>query len=107
MVLWRLSPVPPADGTVYRWGPTETTLDVLEETHTAMQAWPNPTAGDVQVDFDGEHGWTLTDATGREVHAGVNQDGQRLDLSGPRRGCLPVPVGQRGKWSASSATDTI
>lgn len=70
----------PPDGTVYRWGPTETPLDVLEETHTALQAWPNPTAGDVQVDFDGEHGWTLTDAVGREVQAGVNQDGVRLDL---------------------------
>lgn len=72
----------PADGTVYRWGPTETTLDVVEQAGTTVQAWPNPTAGGVQVDFDGEHGWTLTDAVGREVQAGVDQNGVRLDLDG-------------------------
>ena len=70
----------PADGTVYRWGPTETTLDVVEQVGTTVQAWPNPTAGDVQVDFDGEHGWTLRDAVGREVLAGVNHDGVHLEL---------------------------
>lgn len=76
----------PADGTVYRWGPTETTLDVAQELRTPVQAWPNPTAGGVQVDFDGEHGWTLTDVVGRELQAGVNQDRVRLDLGDLKAG---------------------
>ena len=71
----------PADGTVYRWGPTGTTLDVANQPQTEVQAWPNPTAGDVRIGFVGEHGWTLSDATGREVQRGLNRDGVRLDLN--------------------------
>ena len=70
----------PADGTVYRFTPTGETLGMVETTAPDVLAWPNPTAGQVQVNFGGRHGWTLTDAVGREVLKGMGQDGVRLDL---------------------------
>ncbi len=80
----------PADGTVYRWGPTGTTLDVTEARATALQAWPNPTAGEVNLAFSGAHTWTVLDATGRVVLHGAGQDGDRLDLSGLNAGAYTV-----------------
>ena len=71
----------PADGTVYRFGPTGTTLEVPVVSATALQAWPNPTAGNVNLAFSGEHLWTVLDATGRVVMHGEGQDGDLLDLS--------------------------
>ncbi len=70
----------PADGTVYRFTPTGETLDIPVVAFTDIQAWPNPTAGDVQLAFTGHHTWTLTDAVGREVLSGSGQGGVRLDL---------------------------
>jgi len=80
----------PVDGTVYRFGPTGTTLDVTEARATALQAWPNPTAGEVNLAFTGEHTWTVLDATGRVVMHGAGQDGDRLDLSGLDAGAYTV-----------------
>lgn len=79
----------PADGTVYRWAPAETTL-VMEQRGTQFTAWPNPTAGEVNLAFDGAHMWTVLDATGRVVMSGEGQDGQRLDLSGLDAGAYTV-----------------
>ena len=70
----------PADGTVYRWGPTEVTLDVSEAEEGLLQAYPNPTLDQVRIDFAGHHAWTLTDALGREVMTGTAEDGLWLDL---------------------------
>lgn len=69
----------PADGTVYRWAPAETTL-VTEQMGTQVTAWPNPTGGRVKVGFDGEHAWSLSDALGREILKGYGRDGLDLDL---------------------------
>ena len=80
----------PADGTVYRFGPTGTTLDLVEVQATELQAWPNPTAGEVNLAFDGGHVWTVLDAAGRVVMSGEGQDGQRLDLSGLDAGAYTV-----------------
>jgi len=70
----------PADGTVYRFGPTGAPLEMVEEAEAALRAWPNPTSGGVQLDFNGAHDWTLTDAVGREVMNGTALCGVRLDL---------------------------
>ena len=70
----------PVDGTVYRWGPTGNPLAVAEAGTPALSAWPNPTSGDIRFAFDGQHGWTLSDALGREVMAGSDLGGVRLDL---------------------------
>ena len=80
----------PADGTVYRFGPTGTTQDVTEARASALQAWPNPTAGEVTLAFTGAHTWTVFDATGRIVMHGAGQDGDRLDLSGLDAGAYTV-----------------
>ena len=80
----------PSDGTVYRFGPTGTTLDLVEAQATALRVWPNPTAGEVNLAFTGAHTWTVLDATGRVVMSGEGQDGQRLDLSGLETGAYTV-----------------
>ena len=76
----------PADGTVYRWGPTEVTLDVSEAEEGLLQAYPNPTLDQVRIDFNGQHAWTLTDALGREVMTGIAEDGLWLDLESVEAG---------------------
>lgn len=80
----------PAEGTVYRFGPSGMPLDVIESRATALQAWPNPTAGEVTLAFTGAHTWTVLDATGRVVMHGAGQDGDRLDLSGLDAGAYTV-----------------
>ena len=57
---------------------------------SALQAWPNPTAGEVTLAFTGAHTWTVFDATGRIVMHGAGQDGDRLDLSGLDAGAYTV-----------------
>ena len=69
-----------ADGAVYRFTPTGETLGMEAAAQPEVKAWPNPTSGLVQVVFNGQHDWALTDAVGREVLNGTGQDGARLDL---------------------------
>jgi len=76
----------PADGTVYRWAPTEFTLDIPEAQEDLLEAHPNPTLDEVRIDFSGQHAWTLTGALGREVMTGTAQDGLWLDLASVESG---------------------
>lgn len=79
----------PADGTVYRFGPVET-VGVAEAGALGFSAWPNPTRSESQLRFEGQHSWTVHDATGRVVGSGSGLANGLVDLNGMVAGTYTV-----------------
>ena len=79
----------PADGTVYRFGPVET-VGLAEAGALGFSAWPNPTRSESQLRFEGQHSWTVHDATGRLVGSGSGLGSGLVDLSGMVAGSYTV-----------------
>ena len=79
----------PADGTVYRFGPVET-VGVAEAGALGFSAWPNPTRSESQLRFEGQHSWTVHDATGRLVGSGSGLGSGLVNLSGMESGTYTV-----------------
>jgi len=82
----------PADGTVYRFGPTGVNLDLDEAASAAFTVSPNPTADYLNVQFSGAREWKVMDTAGRTILAGQGQDGVRVDMTGLQAGTYLVAL---------------
>mgnify|MGYP003943306941 FL=1 len=71
----------PSDGTVYRFGPTEVTLNLEDVAQARFTLGPNPTQDYVQAVFDGTRTWTLQDLSGRILAAGMDTQRARVDMT--------------------------
>ena len=71
----------PADGTVYRFGPTGLTLGAEDRQDLTLTLSPNPTSDVLNVQFTGQQPWELRDLSGRMLMSGTDQNGVRIDMT--------------------------